>query len=118
MWPFILGLFIACSIAGTAFAQTITGRYSVGGKNLDGSAYDGTVQITPNGSTCRIVWKTGQVTSEGVCMVSNKTLAAFYKLGLDYGLIIYEIQNDGSLKGQWTVAGQNGRGSEFLKPLK
>lgn len=118
MRPFILGLSMAFGIVGAALPQNVMGKYSVGGKNLDGSAYDGAAQITPNGSTCRIVWKTGQVTSEGVCMVSDKTLAAFYKLGSDYGLIIYEIQDDGSLKGQWTVAGKNGRGSEVLKPLK
>ena len=113
-----VGLLLAAGFVGAASAQSIGGKYSVAGKNFDGLGYAGTVQITPSGSTCRIAWKTGETSSEGLCMVSNKTLAAFYKLGSDYGVVIYDIQPDGSLKGQWGIVDKKGIGTEVLTPQK
>ncbi len=114
----LLAVGLAIGVTGAAGAQTVGGSYSVAGTNFDGSAYAGTVQITPEGSTCRIVWNTGPVPSEGVCMLSNKAFAAFYKLGSDYGLVVYELQPDGSLKGNWSIAGKQGVGTETLVPQK
>ena len=108
----------AMSLIGSALSQTISTTYTLAGKNFDGSSYTGTVRIIPNGSTCRIVWHTGNSTSEGLCMLSGNTLAAFYKLGVEYGLIIYEHQPDGSLRGHWSVADKQGVGTELLVPLK
>ena len=52
--------------------------------------------------------------SEGLCMLSGNTLAAFYKLGAEYGLVIYERQPDGSFRGRWSVDGKQGVGTELL----
>ena len=114
----VLGLALAGSTAIRVEAQTIGGSYIAAGTNFDGSRYTGTAQITPEGSTCRIIWHTGGSPSEGLCMLSGKTLAAFYKLGPEYGLIIYELQPDGSLQGHWSVAGKQGVGTEELVPHK
>jgi hypothetical protein len=114
----ILSLLFAAALIGPAAAQVINGKYDLAGKNLDGSTYTGTVQITPSGSTCRIVWQTGNSQSEGLCMLSGRTLAAFYRLGSDYGLVIYELQADGSLWGRWSVADKQGVGTEVLMPRK
>ena len=103
----------ACSAA----AQSVGGKYSVAGKNFDGTPYAGTVEIIPNGSTCRIVWHTGTV-SEGMCMLSGKTLAAFYRLGANFGLVVYELRADGSLSGKWAIADKAGTGVEILIPQK
>jgi hypothetical protein len=106
-------------LAGAVQAQTVGGIYNVAGTNPDGSAYTGTAQITPSsGATCRIAWTTGPTTSDGVCMLANKALAAFYKLGDDFGLVVYELQPDGSLKGYWTIADKDGVGGEVLTPRK
>jgi hypothetical protein len=112
------GFVLAMSLIAQAAAQTVGGTYTLAGKNFDGSNYKGVVQITPQGSTCRITWQTGGSQSEGVCMQSDTTLAAFYKLGTEYGLVIYKLQPDGSLQGRWSVAGKQGVGIELLMPQK
>ena len=34
------------------------------------------------------------------------------------GLLIYEIKDDGSLEGTWTIADKSGVGTETLKPMR
>jgi hypothetical protein len=101
---------------GSASAQTVGGSYNVHGTNPNGSTYGGTVQITPTGSSCRITWQTGSTSSSGICMLANKAFAASYILQGQQGLVVYELQSDGSLKGWWTIAGQTGVGTENLTP--
>ncbi|MFO1158276.1 MAG: hypothetical protein U1E60_05525 [Reyranellaceae bacterium] len=114
----ILGLALAVGIAGAAAAQSVGGNYTVAGTNPNGSTYTGTARITPSGSTCNITWQTGSTSSTGICMLANKAFAAFYKLGSDFGLVVYELQPDGSLKGYWTIADKEGVGGEILTPKK
>jgi hypothetical protein len=117
MRTLFFALFVAASLMSPVAAQSIGGTYSVIGKNFDGSPYAGTVRITASGSTCRIVWQTGS-TAEGMCMLSGKTLAAFYRIGPDFGLAIYELEPDGSLTGRWGLADKEGVGLEVLTPQK
>jgi hypothetical protein len=119
--PFLkLALAALCLAAAVvpAQAQTVGGKYAVAGKNFDGSPYTGLAQIVMNGPTCVIGWQTAGTISEGLCMVSNKTLAAFYKLGDTYGMVIYDLQSDGSLVGKWTIIEKQGMGAETLTPMK
>jgi hypothetical protein len=109
---------LAALVACAAQAQTVGGAYTVAGTNLDGSAYAETAEITQSGSTCRIVWRTGPTTSQGVCMTTNKAVAAFYKLGADFGLVVYELQPDGALTGYWTIVDKDGVGGEVLTPKR
>ncbi len=105
-------------IAGVAQAQIVGGQYRVQGTNPDGSAYAGTATIAPSSNTtCRMIWRTG-TTSAGICMMAGKSLAASYSLSGKIGLVLYEMQPDGSLKGVWTVADQPGAGTETLIPAK
>ena len=102
-----------------AFAQDIGGRYRVAGTNLDGSSYTGLAQITLTSSTtCQIDWKTGDTTSTGICMRNDNAFAAAYVLGDSTGLVVYEIKPNGVLDGIWTIAGQDGSGTETLTPTK
>ena len=113
-----LAILLAAGLAATATAQTVGGRYQVKGTNPDGSAYRGTATITPSSNTtCRINWHTGS-TSTGICMLTGKALAAAYILNGRAGLVLYELEPDGSLKGVWTVADQPGAGTEILTPAK
>jgi hypothetical protein len=107
-------------LSGTAaLAQDVGGAYKVKGTNFDGSPYSGSATITPaSNSTCRIEWKTGDSTSTGFCMLSNGALAAAYKLGSSVGLVLYELESDGTLKGVWTIADKSGAGTEVLTPAK
>jgi hypothetical protein len=104
---------------GTASAQSLPGNYQVEGKNADGSVYSGTAQIVATTeTTCRIVWKTGSSTSEGICMRNGNSFAAGYVLGESIGLVVYKIIADGTLEGLWTIADQEGVGEETLTPIK
>lgn len=114
----LAGLGIAVSGGGAAVAQEVGRAYSVTGTNPDGSAYAGTAEIIQRGSTCRIAWRTGPTTSEGVCIASGKSLAAFYRLGNNFGLVLYEAQSDGSLRGYWTIVNREGVGGEILMPKR
>lgn len=118
MRTLFLGSVLAMGIATASSAQSVGGDYTVAGTNPNGSTYTGTAKITPSGSACNITWKTGSTTSQGVCMLANRAFAAFYKLGSDYGLIVYELQPDGSLKGYWTIADREGVGGEILTPKR
>ena len=111
----LLGLFMIAP----ASAQSISGKYAVEGTNPDGSSYRGTVEITPTSdTTCAIDWMTGNTTSQGICSRKGSTFAAAYVLGGAFGLVVYEVLDDGSLDGIWTIAGQNGSGTEKLTPAK
>ena len=114
----VLVLTAALMLAGSAAAaQDVTGHYLVKGTNLDGSIYVGEAQITATSEfTCEIVWQTGGSTSSGICMRDGNAFSAGYELNGKVGLVIYLIQDDGTLDGTWTVAGVNAVGTEVLTP--
>ena len=115
----VAGAFLFLLGAATASAQGLPGKYQVDGKNPDGSTYSGTAQIVATSeNTCRIAWKTGGSTSEGICMRNDNSFAAGYVLGDAIGLVVYKIMPDGSLEGIWTVADKEGVGEEVLTPVK
>ena len=110
---FGLGLALATGAAGAA---EIGGTYRVEGTNFDGSRYTGTATITPTADlTCDIQWQTGS-TADGICMLDGDVLAASYVMGKSVGLVVYRILDDGTLEGRWTIAGQQGVGTEVLHP--
>jgi hypothetical protein len=100
-----------------AMAQSIGGDYAVEGTNLDGSSYGGTAKIVlTSETTCEIYWTTGPSTSEGICMRNGNAFSAGYVMGEAIGLVIYQVMEDGSMEGLWTIAGQTGSGTEKLTP--
>lgn len=104
-------------VATIASAQSVSGRYTVEGRNFDGSRYRGTAAIlVTSKNTCRIVWNTGS-TSEGICMRNGTVFAASYGQGGTAGLVIYEIRPDGRMEGLWTMADRDGVGTETLIPM-
>ncbi|MEI9413573.1 hypothetical protein [Mesorhizobium sp. Cs1321R2N1] len=102
-----------------AAAQSIGGTYTVAGTNFDGSSYDGEATITlTSGTTCAIHWETGGSSSDGICMRNDNAFSAGYAMGKDIGLVVYKVEDDGSLHGLWTIAGKEGNGTEVLTPKK
>jgi hypothetical protein len=98
-------------------AQQIGGRYRVVGTDLDGSKYSGTVDITISSDTdCRIVWHTEGEYLNGICLRGPDTFVAAYLGGAGVGLVLYTIEADGTLNGVWTVADQQGVGTDVLTP--
>ena len=117
MRKIILSACLASLTAFPAAAQSIGGSYTVDGANLDGSSYTGNAAITlTSETTCEIVWETGGTTSNGICSRNGDAFAAAYVLGEAVGLVIYEVQSDGTLDGLWTIAGKEGTGTEVLTP--
>ena len=107
------------ALASPALAQNIGGQYVVEGTNLNGSAYSGTANIVvTSDTTCEITWQTGSSSSFGLCMGMGDVISAGYVLGDAVGLVMYRILADGSLEGYWTIAGQNGSGTEKLTPVR
>ncbi len=103
--------------ASLAAAQDFAGEYIVAGTNLNGSPYAGEARITLiSETTCEIEWVTGGTSSVGICMRNGPAFAAGYVLGDAVGLVIYQIMDDGTLDGLWTIAGQEGTGTEILTP--
>jgi hypothetical protein len=109
---------VAIAFAASAFgaaAQDFGGMYNVQGTNLNGSPYAGTAEIRViSDTTCEIYWTTGGTTSQGICMRYGPAFAAGYTMGNVVGLVIYQIMDDGSLNGTWTISGQPGSGTEVL----
>jgi hypothetical protein len=117
MRQIVLATAFALGSIGLAAAQDVGGSYAVEGSNFDGSPYTGTAEITLlSETTCSIEWTTGPTTSSGICMRNGNAFSAGYAMGEVIGLLIYEIMADGSMQGIWTVAGQNGTGTEILTP--
>ena len=91
--------------------------YKAAGKNPDGSSYTGTVTIKIiSDTTFSIEWKIGGSVTKGFGMRMNENLSATYMLDGQPGLIMYKVQEDGSLAGIWAIKGQPGNGSEVLRP--
>lgn len=113
----VLTAALVLAMAHFAAAQDIGGHYRVKGTNLDGSIYEGDAMITPTSEfTCEIVWETAGSTSSGICMRDGNAFTAGYELNGKVGLVIYLVQDDGTLDGTWTVAGVNAVGTEILTP--
>lgn len=117
MKKLLMAAALACAGAVPVSAQSIGGNYTVQGTNHNGSPYTGKAQITlTSDTTCEIVWNTGGQVSNGICSRNDDAFAAAYVLGNAVGLVIYKVQEDGSLQGLWTIAGQPGTGTEVLTP--
>ena len=109
----VLGMLVPAS------AQDIGGKYTVEGTNLDGSAYNGTAEVTlTSDTTCVIKWETNGTTSEGICARNDDAFSAAHITTGEVGLIIYKVGEDGSMDGLWTIAGKEGNGTEKLTPAE
>ena len=114
-------LLVLCLLIGLASPALAAGfhegTYSVEGTNLDGTPYTGSAVVKLlSDTTCEIDWTTGGTSSVGLCMLMDGVVSAAYRQGDTVGVTMYHVNDDGSLKGVWTVAGQNGSGTETLTP--
>jgi hypothetical protein len=51
-------------------------------------------------------------------MGMGDVISAGYVLGDAVGLVMYRLNKDGTLEGNWTIAGRNGNGTETLTPVR
>lgn len=119
MRKFMLSLAMLGIASMPAAAQSIGGTYTVSGTNFDGSSYGGEATITlTSETTCTIHWETGGSNSDGICMRNDNAFSAGYVMGKEIGLVVYKMDDNGSLHGLWTMAGKDGNGTETLTPKK
>lgn len=104
-------------ISAGADSLTLAPSYKAAGKNPDGSAYTGTVTIKIiSDTTYTVEWKIGDSVLKGFGMRQGDTLAATYMLDGQPGLVVYKVQQGGTLNGTWAIKGESGSGSEVLTP--
>jgi hypothetical protein len=97
---------IVCVTALSALAD-ISGGYYVYGRNADGSAYDGTLQIVPNGNgTYGVNWQVGTAYA-GVGTLTGDIFTVNWG---DLNPAFYIVMPDGELHGTWA----DGTGLELL----
>jgi hypothetical protein len=85
------------------------GSYKVEGKNADGSAYEGTVEIERQGKGYHLSWEVGSSSYEGNGVLAGNLLT------VEWGSptpVVYALGTDGSLTGLWDA----GKGEERLTP--
>ncbi|MCK8783999.1 hypothetical protein M0638_06345 [Roseomonas sp. NAR14] len=113
-----LGAFLGvlAGLPGQAEAQR-AGRYEVTGTNPDGSAYGGVLVMQPTGTGAwRVVWQVGGEPIEGIGLSNGSSFAAAYQVEGRAGLVLYQVQGNGILTGQWSISGLGAIGTETLTP--
>jgi len=107
---------VTLALAAVAFAD-VAGEYSGSGTNPGGEgAYDCDVTVTKAGSVYAIKWFfKGQLGYEGVGIMKNGLFCVGYASSGGYGVVVYEVATDGTLKGTWATPGFDDLGSETLK---
>ncbi len=116
MKAFMLFTIIGLTLAGSAFAD-VAGTYTGSGTNPDGSKYDTEVVITKTGQSYSVQWYfDGNLGYAGVGIMKNGLFCVGYASPDGYGVVVYEVMDDGSLEGIWTGPGAQTLGSETLTP--
>lgn len=115
--PLLVGFVLSVASVSSAWAQftsaDIVGNYIVKGTDLDGSAYDGTVKITPDASGgVTIRWDDGSV---GLGMIEGSKLY----VGMVYEkraiVMSMDIKPGGLISGKWIQRTAAGNGLEQWK---
>jgi hypothetical protein len=79
-----------------------SGAYRCDGVSPDGQAYRAAVQIDRNGDTFIVRWLTPRgVVNVGVGVMNGNTLAVGY-FGASAGVVVYKIDGQKQLSGEWT----------------
>ncbi len=103
--------------AGIAFAQapasqepTLNGLYLCTGTSPGGQEYKGLVEIAQQGDTFHVLWTfSPENIALGIGILRDRVLAVSYYGKAAGGVVLYKVQDDGSLVGDWTVMGGDGR---------
>jgi hypothetical protein len=106
----LLGVVAALSVMGPTAAQApqpdLTGVYRCDGKNPDGSAYRGVVEISKIRDTFRVRWTMDDGAILGVGIYSGGVFAVSYFGGAP-AVVVYKVDGN-RLVGEWTMGGAEG----------
>lgn len=84
--------------ANAQLGRSLVGNYTVAGRNPDGSAYSGTVQIAQTGNAVQITWNVGGQTYGGTGTLDGRVMT------VDWGSdspVVYVVMPNGELHGTW-----------------
>lgn len=105
---------------GAATAAPLDGEYVIEGREPGGgSKYKGQVLVVKEAATYSVIWKIRNQVLFGTGILQNKTFAVTY---LNYGpagapgLALYDVADDGTLTGQFTMLGAKSLGVEAWIP--
>ena len=96
----------------SAETADLTGSYDATGTNPDGSAYEAKLVVTRRGEVYQFSWDSGGRSYDGVGVANKDTVAVGFTDGKDgkgCGVVLYDINPDGSLSGKsgyWGVDSQ------------
>lgn len=96
-------------LTGPAIAQSVSGTYRAEGRNPDGSAYSGTVQITENGGAVAMTWSIAGQSYQGTGDRNGDVIIVNWG---DTYPVVYVRMPSGELHGTWA----NGAALERLIP--
>jgi hypothetical protein len=89
----------------------ISGSHNISGTNLDGTAYEGTLEVTPNNQIHTFDYTLGEQQFPGVGILRGNVISVGFG-GEQCSVASYFVSPDGTLKGLWTVVGSDTVGSE------
>jgi|JI8StandDraft_2_1071088.scaffolds.fasta_scaffold38084_3 hypothetical protein len=116
MIPLSFRVLAAACIAAScsaASAQNLAGRYSVDGRNFDGSSYGGTLTIAADGPVFRLTFADGRTQRGMGIQRGNHLVAAFGPR--DCIVAAMEKTADGGLRGAWGSLDRSALGTETLQ---
>jgi len=92
----------------------LSGTYAAHGTNPGGKGeYDAKLIITRTGDVYRVEWYfDGQLGAAGVGLPRERFLSVGYQMGDGCGVVLYEVGDDGVLRGEWAVPGNLAAGTE------
>ena len=89
------------SVAAPPDRDIFSGVWKIGeAATLSGVPYEGTVVITPSGPRYKVVWTLTSSTGSGIALPLGNKLCVAYSQE-DFGVVLYKIGADGTLKGRW-----------------
>lgn len=101
----------------------VEGVYTAKGEDISGVKYTATVEIKEEGDAFRVTWKYANgVSFIGIGLRDGKKLSVSWAGAAGegkvmVGVMVYEIQKDGTLEGKWTILGAKGKvKTETLAP--
>ena len=86
-----------------AVSQPLDGNYQCTGKNSNGAIYTGEINISKRGEGYFLTWTIAGHTHNGVGIKRGNVLASSWSPNPNlHGVVIYEIESRGQLKGLWS----------------
>lgn len=114
-------LFLTLFIFGpVVMFASLAGTYEVHGFDpLSNSKYSGTLVITKNGPIYSATWTFGGGVDTGTGVRKDDSLSFVFREGNanSFGVQVYEIEGDHTLKGPWVRYGATSKGYEKIKKI-